>query len=189
MSYLTLASAAESKIREQYRLLYNVVLVLTGSFLIAAMAQLEFIVPFSPVPITGQTFAVLIVGMALGPVRGGIAVMAYLLEGCAGLPVFAGGAAGIVYLFGPTGGYLIGFLPAAVLVGYLAERRWDRNIFLTTIAMSLATITIFVVGLCWLSVFVPMDQLLNLGLMPFIPGAIIKIAAAAVLLPTVRRFL
>ncbi|MBU0691983.1 biotin transporter BioY [bacterium] len=188
MDYLTLASVAEVKIREQYRLLYNVLVVLTGSFLIAAIAQLEFILPFSPVPITGQTFAVLVVAMALGAVRGGLAVLTYLIEGCAGLPVFAGGASGIAFLFGPTGGYLVGFLAAAVLVGFLAERGWDRNIILTLIAMYFATIIIFCIGLCWLGVFVPYDQVYSLGLWPFIPGAIIQIAAAAILLPTVRKF-
>jgi biotin transport system substrate-specific component len=188
MDYPTLATVAENKIREQYRLLYNVLVVLTGSFLIAAMAQVEIRLPFSPVPITGQTFAVLVVAMALGAVRGGIVVLTYLIEGCAGLPVFSGGAAGIAHLFGPTGGYLIGFLAGSVLVGFLAERGWDRNIVLTSIAMYFATIIIFCVGLCWLSVFVPTDQVYALGLWPFIPGAVIQIGVAALLLPTLRKF-
>lgn len=188
MDYLTLASVAETKIREQYRLLYNVLVVLSGSFLIAIMAQLEIRLPFSPVPITGQTFAILVVAMALGAVRGGLAVLAYLIEGFAGLPVLAGGAAGIIHLFGPTGGYLVGFLASAVMVGFLAERGWDRNIVLTLVAMYFATIIIFCIGLCWLGVFVPYDQVYSLGLWPFIPGAIIQIAAAALLLPTIRRF-
>jgi biotin transport system substrate-specific component len=187
--YNTIAATAASRIREEYRLLYNILLVLNGSFFIAALSQLEIILPFSPVPITAQTFAVLVVGMSLGAVRGSLAVLTYLLEGIAGLPVFAGGAAGPVHLFGPTGGYLIGFVAAACLVGFLAEHGWDRKIIFTLLAMYFGTILIFCVGLCWLSVYVPADQVYSFGLLPFIPGAIVSIVAAAALLPAVRRFI
>src|SRR3989339_1541891 len=105
--YSTIAAAAGTRIREEYRLLYNILLVLTGSFLIAALSQIEIILPFTPIPVTAQTFAVLVVGIAFGAVRGGLAVLTYLLEGIAGLPVFAGGAGGVVHLLGPTGGYLV----------------------------------------------------------------------------------
>jgi biotin transport system substrate-specific component len=181
----TIAAITTSRIREEYRLLYNVLLVLTGSFFIAALSQLEIILPFSPVPITAQTFAVLVVGMSLGAVRGGLAVLTYLLEGVAGLPV----SAGVLHLIGPTGGYLIGFIAAACLVGFLAERGWDRNVIFTLLAMYFGTIMIFCVGLCWLSIYVPAGQVYTFGLLPFVPGSILMIAIASLLLPTVRKLI
>jgi len=170
------------------RVLYEGALVAFGSALIALCAQISVDLPFSSVPITGQTFAVLVIGMLLGSVRGLAAVSAYLIEGASGLPVFAGGAAGAIFLAGPTGGYLIGFLPAAFLTGYLAERRWDRNVGLTVLAMAVGNVLIYVFGVLWLSNFVPQSQLMVMGVLPFLPGAVVKIAAAAALLPTLRKF-
>jgi len=168
--------------------LYQVIAVFAGSALIALSAQLEIMLPFSPVPITGQTFSVLLIAALLGRVRGTAAVLAYLAEGTTGLPVFAGGAAGVGYVFGPTGGYLIGFLPAAFVVGALAEHGWDRNVFLTGLCMALGSVVCFAAGLAWLSVFVGWEYVLPLGLYPFIAGDILKITAAAALLPALRRF-
>jgi biotin transport system substrate-specific component len=168
--------------------LYQVIAVFAGSALIALSAQLEIMLPFSPVPITGQTFSVLLIAALLGRVRGTAAVLAYLAEGTTGLPVFAGGAAGVGYVFGPTGGYLIGFLPAAFVVGALAEHGWDRNVFLTAFCMALGSVVCFAAGLTWLSVFVGWERVLPLGLYPFIAGDILKIAAAAAALPALRRF-
>ena len=104
------------------------------NLLLVACSYLSFLLPFSPVPITGQTFGVLLLAMGLGRVRGTGIVLAYLLEGAAGLPVFAGGAAGIPVLFGPTGGYLLGFLVAAYVVSWLAEKGWDRNLVMSVCA-------------------------------------------------------
>lgn len=189
MKHQTIASIAGSRVLNRYHLLYNTLLVATGSLVIAALAQLEILLPFSPVPITAQTFAVLAVGMALGSTRGALAVLAYLLEGSAGLPVFAGGAAGFVYLFGPTGGYLIGFLPAAYLVGWLAERGWDKRLWSAILGMIAGTVIIFAFGLGWLANFIPGNTLLTMGLYPFLPGAAIKVMLAAALLPAIRRFI
>ena len=103
-------------------------LILFGSLFVGICSQLAIYLPFSPVPITGQTFAVLFVGAILGSKKGGLSLALYILEGIIGLPVFAGGTSGMAVLFGPTAGYLIGFIPAAVLVGYLAEKGFDRRL-------------------------------------------------------------
>jgi biotin transport system substrate-specific component len=165
-------------------LLYDAALVLAGSLLIALSAQVALLLPFSPVPVTGQTMAVLLVGALLGRRRGSLAVLAYIAEGMAGLPVFASGAAGPARLLGPTGGYLVGFVAAAYLVGLLAERGWDRRISTTAAAMALGNLVIYAVGALWLAPFVGgIDQALALGVAPFIPGDLLKIGAAALLLP------
>ena len=164
-------------------------LLLTFNLVLIACSYISFIVPFSPVPITGQTFGVLLVALALGRLRGTAVVLAYLLEGAAGLPVFAGGSAGMVKFFGPTGGYLIGFLASAYVVGYLADKGWDRSYLKSVAAMTIGTAIIFVFGLTILSLFVPSETLLTMGLTPFIPGAMLKIGLAAVLLPSIWKFI
>ena len=165
-------------------LLYDAALVLGASLVIALSAQVAIQLPFSPVPITGQTMAVLLVGALLGSRRGALAVLAYIAEGLAGLPVFAGGAAGLARLFGPTGGYLVGFVAAAFLVGWLAERGWDRRFGTTLAAMTLGNLVIYGVGAVWLAVFVGgVSRAWSLGVVPFLPGDAIKIVLAAVLLP------
>ncbi len=163
-------------------------LLLTFNLLLAASAYLSIDLPFSPVPITGQTFGVLLVAMALGRVRGTAIVLAYLVEGGLGLPVFAGGTAGFAKFLGPTGGYLIGFPVAAYLVGYLADRGWDRGYVKSAGAMLLGTVVIFAVGLLWLSRFTSSSTLLEMGLIPFMPGALVKIVIASIVLPSIWRF-
>ncbi len=164
-------------------LLFDFLLLCGGSMLLALSAQLTVHLPIGPVPITGQTFAVLLVGALLGSVRGGLVVLLYLAEGLSGLPVFAGGGAGPAVLLGPTGGYLFGFVPAAVVVGFLAERGWDRHFATTLAAMTMGTGAIFLCGLAWLAVLQLSGNLLAIGLLPFLPGAVLKIVAAALLLP------
>ena len=158
-------------------------LVLLGSALIALSAQVALPLPYSPVPVTGHTFAVLAIGAALGRVRGAAAVLAYLAQGASGLPVFAGGAAGPATLIGPTGGYLIGFLPGAWLCGALAERGWDRRVGGAIAAMLIGNAAIFAVGLLWLARYVGASNAPALGLWPFLPGEIVKIVLAAAALP------
>jgi biotin transport system substrate-specific component len=162
---------------------YDVLLVLAGSALIALSAQVAVPLPFSPVPVTGQTFAVLLVGAALGRTRGSAAVLAYLAEGAAGLPVFAGGLAGPAVLLGPTGGYLFGFLPAAWICGALAERGWDRRLLTTLAAMAAGDLAIFAVGVPWLARFVGAENALAFGVAPFLIGNLSKIVLAAGILP------
>jgi biotin transport system substrate-specific component len=158
-------------------------LVLAGSAAIALSAQVALPLPFSPVPVTGQTFGVLLVASILGRARGAAAVLAYLAEGAVGLPVFAGFAAGPAVFLGPTGGYLLGFLPAAWLCGLLAERGWDRTPLRATASMLLGNVAIFALGLPWLARFVGASNVWGLGFWPFIPGDIVKIGLAAALLP------
>ena len=163
-------------------LAYDVALILAGSVLIAISAQLVVWMPFSPVPVTGQTFAVLMIGALFGARRGGLCVLAYVTEGLVGLPVFAGGAGTIAWLIGPTGGYLLGFIAAAALVGYLAERGWDRKIWTTVIAMLAGNICIYAFGLLWLTTLM-VDNKFKIGVWPFIAGDVVKAVLAALLLP------
>jgi biotin transport system substrate-specific component len=150
----------------------------------ALAAQVRIPLPFTPVPITGQTFAVILCGAAIGARRGACAQLAYLLLGSAGLPVFAGGACGLP--FGPSGGYLIGFIPAAYLVGFLVERGWDRRVGTAAVAMLLGNMVVYAFGLPWLAVMVggPISKVLALGFTPFLPGDLYKLALASALLPT-----
>jgi len=151
--------------------LYDLTLVLGGSLLVALSAQVAFPLPFSPVPVTAQTLAVLLVGALLGGVRGGVSLLLYLGQGVAGLPVFAAGGAGVAYFLGPTGGYLLGFVAGATLTGLLAERGWDRRIATTLMAMLLGIAAIYATGLAWLALFAVTDNVLAAGLYPFMPGA------------------
>ncbi|MFH0766404.1 MAG: biotin transporter BioY [Calditrichota bacterium] len=147
-----------------------------GSLLIALSAQIRLPVPFSPVPVTGQTLGVIAVGILLGSKRGAGAVLAYLSEGIMGAPVFAGGACGAAYLLGPTGGYLIGFLPAAYLAGYLAERRGIANPILILSLFVIADAVIFTAGVGRLAMLMGIGKAISLGLYPFVWGELVKAA-------------
>jgi biotin transport system substrate-specific component len=147
-----------------------------------------------PVPITGQTFAVLFVGATLGSLRGALSMLLYVGLGVAGLPIFAEGGAGLEKLAGPTGGYMIGFVLAAALVGWLAQKEWDRKVLGTIGAFLAGTAVIYAVGLPWLSVALgqlgypnDLSATLQAGLYPFIPGDLIKALAAGGLLPLVWK--
>jgi biotin transport system substrate-specific component len=159
----------------------EIVIGLAGILLLSLAAQVQ--IPLQPVPITGQTFGVLLVGALLGARRGALTIAGYVTAGVAGLPVFAGGATGLARLFGPTGGYLIGFVAAAWLVGWLSERGWDRRLTTAAAAMLLGTAVIYFFGLPWLSFFVGWRQVVALGLAPFIVGDVLKLALAALALP------
>lgn len=168
---------------KRYAYLYNIALIVGGSLVIAWCAQIRILLPFSPVPITGQTFAVLMIGALFGARRGAVAVIAYLIEGGLGLPVFAVGG-GFSVLLGPTGGYLIGFVVAAWVVGLLAEKGWDRRAWSTVAAMVLGNMAIYAFGLLWLCCLMGAGRrALAVGLYPFIAGDIVKIMLAAVVLP------
>ncbi len=166
----------------------DIVLIIAGSLLVAMFAQIKIPLGFTPVPITGQTFAVLLVGALLGGWRGGLALALYAIEG-AFLPFFAGGASGWFWLL-PSGGYIVGFIPAAALVGYLCQWGWNRRPWVL-LAMLLGNVVLYVPGLIQLSYFLPADaatawgcaDVWQCGLLPFIPGDLVKLIAASLLIP------
>jgi len=164
------------------RWLRAVGLAVLGTAFIALCAQIR--VPLWPVPITGQTFGVLALGMVYGARLGGGTLLLYLLVGSLGLPVFSDLSSGWGVMMGPTGGYIVGFVLAAVLVGRLAERGWDRSLWLTGVAMLLGNVLIYVPGLLWLGTVVGWDKpVLAWGLTPFLLGDALKLALAAAALP------
>ncbi len=185
---MTYADVWRPRVRN-YALLYDTALVIGGSLLIALMAQLAIRLPFSPVPVTGQTLAVLLIGALLGKRRGVATVMLYLTEGAMGLSVFAGGTSGAVVLAGPTGGYLMGFVFTAALVGWLAERGCDRHLLTTAGAMLLGNAVIYLTGVFWLTQFVSVKNAIAAGMLPFIAGDLCKIALATATLPLGWRVL
>jgi biotin transport system substrate-specific component len=168
-------------------------LIVAGSLFVAALAQISIHLPFTPVPITGQTLAVLLVGTSFGWVRGGLALALYLAEIAVGLPFAAEGRSGLEILSVATasGGYLWGFLLAATLCGWLANRGWDRSLRSSLGVMLLASIVIYAVGVPWLMVAidVPVLEGFELGLYPFVVGDILKLLLAAGLLPVAWRLL
>ena len=170
--------------RAKSAFIYDSLMVLSGSALLAIASQIAVYLPFSPIPVTAQTLAVLMIGAVLGSKRGTLAILAYLAEGAAGLPVFAGGLSGVAVMFGPTAGYLPGFIAAAYLTGFCAERGWDRNIIKTAAMMAMGAAAIHLGGFAWLSLYLGAGEALRFGMYPFIYGDILKIVIASLLLPT-----
>ena len=166
------------------RIARDAVLIVGACLFTALLAQVKIPLGFTPVPITGQTFAVLLVGAALGSRRGAAAMLLYLVAG-SWLPFYAGGASGFVWSIA-SGGYIVGFIPAAYVVGWLAERGWDRKVWIL-VAMLAGNIILYLPGLLWLSRFVLPEwacgNTLNCGLYPFILGDLIKLYVASLLLP------
>lgn len=159
--------------------------VLLGTALLALSAKVQ--VPFWPVPMTMQTLVVLLIGAAYGSRLGAATVLLYLAEGVAGLPVFAGAAAGPGYLAGPTGGYLVGFVGAAWVTGVLAERGWDRSPFLAVIAMALGHVVLFSTGVAWLAFLIGAEAAIAKGLLPFVGATVLKTLLAAALVRAAWR--
>ncbi len=163
-------------------LLLDAVLVVVFSAFVALTAQVSL--PLLPVPLTLQTLGVLFTGAVLGSKRGTLALLLYVAEGAIGLPVFAGGLSGIGVLIGPTGGYLVGFIVAAGVVGLLAERGWDRRLIGAALAMVVGNLVIYAFGVAWLTVVLgDLRTALVQGMLIFIIGDLIKIVIAALALP------
>lgn len=168
------------------RWLRAVILAVLGTALLWLSAKAK--VDIGPVPVTLQTLVILSLGAAYGWRLGAATLMLYLAEGAAGLPVFAGTpekGIGLSYMAGPTGGYLLGFVLAAAVTGYLAERGFDRNPFKMCAAMLLATAVIYLPGLVWLSTLIGGEKAIQFGFMPFIWGDLIKAALAAAMFPAI----
>jgi len=164
--------------------LRDLTLIILGSLFVAALAQVEIPLPFTPVPITGQTFGVLLVGAALGSKRGAASLTLYLAEGALGLPFFAGGAHGLSVLTGATAGYLLGFVGAAYVIGRLAEIGYERSVRTSFIPFLIGTVIIYVCGVTWLAVVMgSFSKAVTFGLIPFLIGDIIKLFAASLALP------
>ncbi len=170
-------------------LLTKIALVFAGSLALWISAKVS--IPFYPVPMTMQTFVVLVIGMTYGWKLAGTTIMLYLVEGALGLPVFSGTperGIGLAYMIGPTGGYLLGFLVSSVVVGYLAERGWDRKLLPAIGAMTIGTAIIFLIGLIGLGSVIGWDKpILELGLTPFLFGALLKIGLAGTTLPLIWK--
>lgn len=167
----------------------DVALVVAAALLTALCAQIRIPLPFSPVPLTGSTFAVLLTAAALGPLRGTLGQALYVLLGLVGLPFFTGGESGWQYATGATGGYLVGFVVAAAVVGVCARRGLDRSVWGTLVAFALGSLVIYAFGVPWLARvadLAPLDALRS-GALVFLPGDALKAALAAGLLPAAWR--
>jgi biotin transport system substrate-specific component len=160
--------------------------VIVGTLFLALSSYIK--VPMLPVPMTMQTFAVTLVGALMGWRLGGLTIVAWLAEGALGLPVLSGGASGLQHFVGPTGGYLLAFPIAGMLVGWLAQRGWNgRHVGLAFAAMLLGNATCLVLGAAWLSTLVGFDKALMVGVVPFLAGAVVKSALGAATLRALAR--
>ena len=170
-------------------ILRNIILAIAGSLLLWASAKVK--IPFYPVPMTMTTFVVLVIGMVYGWKLGAATILLYLAEGAMGLPVFAGTpekGIGIAYMMGPTGGYLMGYVLAAAICGYLAQLSWDKRTSTTALAMLIGNAAIYIPGLLWLGMLLGWDKpILEWGLIPFIAGDILKLALAAATIPLIWK--
>jgi biotin transport system substrate-specific component len=170
-----------------FGVLRSMLLIALGTALLALSAKVNLPLPY--VPMTLQTLVVLMIGAGYGWRLGAATMIAYLAEGAAGLPVFAGPVGGLVPLLGPTAGYLLGFVPAAWITGWLSERGWDRSVPRLFVAMAIGHIVILALGFAWLAFGLRLgaDKAWLVGVAPFIAASLIKNALGAALLPALRR--
>jgi biotin transport system substrate-specific component len=185
------ATLAEAVVPRSGWLVRDALIILAAGSLMAAFARIAIPLPFTPVPITVQTLGVLLFGAALGSRRGSLAMLAYIGEGLAGLPVFSSGMnawspspAGVPWIIGPTAGYLWSYPLAAFVVGFLAERGLGRNFWTSAAAMLAGQAVIYALGVAWLGLFVGYGYSLIAGLFPFVPGDLAKVVVAAAVLPS-----
>ena len=166
--------------------LLNIVLALFGTLLLAISSKIQ--VPFWPVPMTMQTFVIFLIGMTYGIRLSFATVALYLFEGAAGLPVFASGG-GIAYLTGPTAGYLYGMLFASIVISYFANLGFSKTYFKATISLLIGSIIIFSIGIIYLGSIIGYQKAIAVGLLPFIPSELFKIALAVSLIPTIQKII
>ena len=185
---LTLPQAVAGRIAGD-SLLRGALVVVAGTLILALSAQVAIPVPFSPVPMTLQPLALLLLGAAFGPARAAATATLYLLEGAAGLPVFAMGHGGIAYLLGPTAGYLFAFPLAAAIAGWAANHGWTKSPLWTIPGMALALAVIHAGGWSWLTGALGLTPAaaFTAGVLPFLAGDAVKLVLAAILLPAAER--
>jgi biotin transport system substrate-specific component len=164
----------------------NIALILFGSFLLAVSAKVQ--VPFWPVPMTMQTFVVFIIGMTCGWRLSFFTLLGYIFEGALGLPVFATGS-GLLYLMGPTAGYIYGMLLAVIVIGFLSEKGFSNSYLMSLISLLIGSVIIFSFGVGYLGSIIGYDKAINAGLLPFIPSELFKIALAVALIPSLSKFI
>ena len=164
----------------------NILLILFGSFLLAVSSKVQ--VPFWPVPMTMQTFVVFLIGMTCGWKLSFFTLLAYIIEGALGLPVFATGS-GLAYLMGPTAGYIYGMFLAAIVIGFLAEKGFSNSYFMTFICLLIGSVIIFSLGVGYLGSLIGYDKAIVFGLLPFIPSELFKIFLAVALIPSLSKFI
>jgi biotin transport system substrate-specific component len=167
----------------------DMLLVIGASAIIAIAAQIAIPIPFSPVPLTLQPLAVLLVGVTLGSARGAAAAALYLLEGFSGLPVFAQGHGGPIWLAGPTAGYLFSYPFAAFVAGWFSQRGWGSTTLRAVAGMLVALGVIYLGGWSWLSAFIGAKPAWVAGVRPFVLADIVKVAIGASLLPQLQRLI
>ena len=167
------------------RLSRNILLVIGGSLALTLSAKVQ--VPFWPVPITLQSMVALLIGIGFGSRLGALTILAYLAEGVAGLPVFAGAAAGPAYIAGPTGGYLLGFLLGGAFAGWAAERGWSRDLPRTLLVMLLGHVLIFAPGVFWLAALLGWSKAIAFGIAPFLLATLLKSGLGAALVAAFWR--
>lgn len=176
---------------ERPQILREATVLIMATLLLTISAKIS--IPFYPVPLTLQTFVVVGLGMALGSKRGAAAILLYLAEGAIGLPVFAGtpqAGVGISYMLGTTGGYLVGFVFAAYIAGWFAERGWDASVLKSFAVALFSTAIIFIPGVLWIGAVLGWDKpIIQWGLTPFIWGGVFKAGLAAIVFPTIWKFL
>ncbi len=182
---MTLHSAPAPILSSAQRIAQSLAIALGGSLVLAISAKVE--IPFYPVPLTLQTLVVLLLGPALGARLAAASVALYLIEGLAGLPVFAGALAGPAYMAGPTGGYLIGFLAAAALIGFAADRRWDRSWIRLLVSLTLGHAVVFAFGFAWLAQLIGAEKAFAAGVAPFALATIVKTLLAVALVGAGRN--
>ena len=166
-------------------LIKEITYILSAILMMAALSRIT--IPLLPVPVTGQTLGVLLTGIMLGRKRALAAMITYIAIGLIGFPVFANGAFGLATLIGPTGGYLLGFIPAAYVMGYFADKGWYKHIVTALLSLIIGHAIVFAIGLLWLSIFAGWSNVMAVGFVPFLPGAAIKTLVALALIPILRK--
>ena len=167
----------------------NAISIILGSLLIAILAQISFYIPFSPVPLTGQTIGVFIIGGILGPKKGVFCILAYLIEGLVGLPVFANMSAGFLVLIGPTAGYLYSFIPAVIMIGYFTNLNTKNKFWINTLICILITFFILCFGTLYLSNFIGFQKAFNAGFYPFIVIGVIKSIISSAIINLYKKYI